>query len=457
MPRTPPHILIAGGGVAAVEAVVALRALAGPLPRITLLAPDDVLTQRPASVAMPFGLGMPAPLPFAAIQRHAAFDVHRGTLAQVTADDQVAGDEHGNPIRYDVLLVAVGARAQSALPGAITFAGPADAPAVAAALEETPRLAFVLPSASGWALPVYELAIMAATELRNSGVEPEITVVTPEPEPLWIFGPEASAAVADLLAERGVALRTRAQALAVEPGELRLQGAPPVAADRVIALPRLLGPAVPGLPHGAHGFLPVDAYCRVLDVPNVYAAGDATTFPLKQGGLATQQADAAAESIAASLGAPIEPAPFRPVMRGLLLTGGAPLYLRSSLTPAGEPEQHGTRRAARQPASSVSRRALWWPPGKIAGRYLAPLLATARPPVLSAAPMQDLRSGPVADDRDDACELALLLAEGDAAMGDYAQALHALDSAAALTGGVLPGGWARRREEWLAHVALPRA
>lgn len=452
MPRKPPHILIAGGGVAAVEAVAALRALAGPRPRITLFAPDDELTQRPASVAMPFGFGLPAPLPFAAIQRHAHFDLHRGTLAQVSADDQVAGDEHGNPIRYDVLLVAVGARARSALPGAITFAGPADAPAVASALEETARIAFVLPSASGWALPVYELAIMAATELRNRGVEPEITVVTPEPAPLWIFGPEASAAVADLLAERGIALRTRAQALSVAPGELRLEGAPPVVADRVIALPRLLGPAVPGLPHAAYGFIPVDAYCRVPDVPNVYAAGDATTFPLKQGGLATQQADAAAESIAASLGAAIDPAPFRPVMRGLLLTGGAPLYLRSSLTVAGEPQERGSRRATRQPTSAVSRRALWWPPGKIAGRYLAPLLATARPPVLSAAQLQDLPSGPVPDDRDDARELAFLLAEGDAAMGDYAQAVHALDSAAALSGGVLPAEWSQRRDEWAAGI-----
>jgi sulfide:quinone oxidoreductase len=337
------------------------------------------------------------------------------------------------------------------LPGAITFAGPADAPAVAAALDETARIAFVLPSASGWALPVYELAIMAATELRNRGVEPEITVVTPEPAPLWVFGPEASAAVADLLAERGIALRTRAQALSVGPGELRLEAAPSVAADRVVALPRLLGPAVPGLPHGAYGFIPVDAHGRVPDVPSVYAAGDATTFPLKQGGLATQQADAAAEAIAASLGVAIDPAPFRPVMRGLLLTGGAPLYLRSSLTAAGEPDEHGAKRIARQPVSAVSRRALWWPPSKIAGRYLAPLLATARPPVLSAAQLQDLPSGPVPDDRDDARELALLLAEGDAAMGDYTQAVHALDSAAALTGGVLPAEWALRREEWLGH------
>jgi sulfide:quinone oxidoreductase len=451
MTRTPPqHIVIAGGGVAAVEAVAALRALAGPLPRITLLAPEAEFTQRPASVAAPFGFGFPAPLPFDAIRRHARFDLHRATLARVESDGHAAVDEHGEAIRYDKLLIAVGASPQPALEGAITFGGPADAPAVAQALEETSRLAFVLPTASGWALPVYELAIMAAVELRDRGADHEITVVTPEPAPLWVFGAEASAAIEELLGERGIALRTGARAVAVRDGRVELADGPVVRADRVIALPTLVGPAIPGLPHAAHGFIPVDAHGRVPGVPDVFAAGDATSFPLKQGGLATQQADAAAETIAAELGVAVEPAPFRPVMRGLLLTGGAPLYLRSALTPSGEPEQGSARRTARCPSSAVSRRALWWPPGKIAGRYLAPLLATARPPVLSTAQLQDLKAGAVDDDRDDARELALLLADEEAATGDYAQALHALDAAAALGGGVLPAEWAEKRDAWMA-------
>ena len=76
MNRTPPQtIVIAGGGVAAIEAVAALRALAGPLPRITLLAPEGQLNPRPASVAAPFGFGVPNPLPFELIRRHAAFEL----------------------------------------------------------------------------------------------------------------------------------------------------------------------------------------------------------------------------------------------------------------------------------------------------------------------------------------------------------------------------------------------
>ena len=93
---------------------------------------------------------------------------------------------------------------------------------MARALEDTSRLAFVLPSATGWSLPVYELAIMAAVELRDRGVEPEITVVTPGAAPLWVFGAEASAAIAELLAERGIALRAGCPAVAVHDGELEL-------------------------------------------------------------------------------------------------------------------------------------------------------------------------------------------------------------------------------------------
>jgi sulfide:quinone oxidoreductase len=456
MTRQPPHIVIAGGGVAAVEAVAALRALAGSLPRITMLAPNTHLPARESSVASPFGFGMPTALPFDAIQRHARFQLHRGTLARVEPEARLAVDDFGEPIRYDKLLVAVGARPEPAVPGALCFSGPAQAPGVARVLKKATKIAFVLPTAAGWSLPVYELAIMAAVELRDRGVEPEITVVTPEPAPLWIFGPEAGAAVAELLAKRGIALRTGARAVAARHGRLELADGDHVAAERVIALPRLTGPSVPGLPHADQGFIPVDGHGRVPGLADVFAAGDATTFPLKPGGLATQQADAAAESISAELGVAVEPAPFRPVLRGLLLTGGAPLYLRSALTTTGEAVTSRARRTSRRPASAVSRRALWWPPSKVAGRYLAPLLATARPPLLAGAQLQDYVAGVAAvDDRDDARELALLLAEEDAAMGDYAQALRALDAAAALTGGLVPDEWARRRAEWEAARTAP--
>ncbi len=441
--RPPERILIAGGGVAAVEAVAALRALAGPIPHITLLAPEQHYAQPQASVAAPFGFGAPGPLPLDEIARRAPFELRTGTLVEVDPGNYTVLTDWGESIAYDTLIVAVGAQRSEAVEGAITFTGPAQAQRVADAVEHAGRIAFVQSFASGWALPVYELAIMAAVERRAR----EITVVTAEASPLWAFGEDAGAAVRTLLAERGIALRTATHARAFRAGRLELDGDHSFAVDAVVALPRLTGPAIAGLPHDSDGFIPVDSHGAVRGMADVFAAGDITAYPLKQGGLAAQQADAVAEAIAERLGAPVVAQPFRPVLRGLLLTGGAPLYLRAQLG-AG-----GTGITRRLPVTSISRRALWWPPSKVAGRYLAPLLATARPPVLAASPLEDLPARPPRDDADDALQLALLLAEQDAAVGDYAQAVHALDAAAALTGGVLPSDWAERRESWLAGHA----
>jgi sulfide:quinone oxidoreductase len=215
----------------------------------------------------------------------------------------------------------------------------------------------------------------------------------------------------------------------------------------VIALAESVGPFVPGLPHDPHGFLPTDAHGRVDGCDGVYAAGDATTFPLRQGGLAAQQADAAAETIAAGLGAIARPQPFRPVLRGVLLTGGAPLYLRAEFGTEVEPI---VRPIGNARSGSAGPRALWWPPAKVAGRYLAPLLATARPISLLSEPMSDLADAPPAapDDGDDALAVALALADEDARCGDYRQALHALDAARAVTGGVLPDTYADKERDW---------
>jgi hypothetical protein len=196
----------------------------------------------------------------------------------------------------------------------------------------------------------------------------------------------------------------------------------------------------------------------------VYAAGDAAAFPLKQGGLAAQQADAVADMIAQRAGAPVQPQPFSAVIRGLLLTGGAPIYLRAGPgTMRRDSSVANERRTPWPPGrprveSSSSTRPLWWPPSKVAGRYLAPYLASARPLAGGAtAALADRPPVPdPATDRSDAFELALLLADYDARWGDHAMALSALDSAEALAGG-LPPEWAERRREWRSALAKEAA
>jgi sulfide:quinone oxidoreductase len=463
---TGRRILIAGGGVAALEAVLALREWLPDVARIEVLTASPDFVYRPVSVAEPFDRGEARHFPWSDIAADRSIHVRLGELARVDVDGNLAETRDGDRIPYDVLLIATGARAVDPLPGALTFAGGQSVAAMRDLLDELERgevrtVAFTTPSASSWPLPLYELALMTAAFLAGREITGRrLIVVTPEEEPLALFGPAGVDAVAPLLAMRGVELRTASRPQAVSPEGLELTGGQRVHCDRVVTLPALEGPRIAGLAYDSLGFIPTDANGLVTGTADVYAAGDATAFPLKQGGLAAQQADAAAAAIARRLGAAIEPEPFTGVLRGLLLTGTAPRYLRAepdiTRAPGNIAIDAPPPRIGRAPASDLSTQPLWWPPAKIAGRFLAPYLATARPVPLSRGALHD-RPAPAGDgesegERADALELALLIADYDAHWSDYRQALRALDSAEAIAG-VLPPEYEHKRAQWRAALS----
>ncbi len=348
------RVLVAGGGVAGMEAILALRELAPEAVDITLLAPESTFAYRPMAVAVPFARGHVQRLQLAEFAREASTRLVRGELAAV--EPGIARTTGGAALPYDALLVAVGAWSEPAVPGATTWTPELDQEVMGgllADLEEgyAKRVAFVVPEGAGWPLPAYELALMTAWDARDMGQDDvEVTVHTPEAAPLALFGEQASESLRQDLDEAGVTVRTRARS------DDDLSG------RRVVALPKAAARPIAGLPRDEHGFVPVDAHGRVPGLDGVWAAGDCTAHPIKQGGLAAQQADAAAESIAARAGAGLEPQPYRPVLRGVLLTGRGRRWIRRELEAAGD---HG----------EAQRRALWWPPTKVAGAYLAPYLA----------------------------------------------------------------------------------
>jgi len=274
----------------------------------------------------------------------------------------------GPPVRYDALLLALGARPETALPDAMTFAGPRDVLAIREAIEalrpgRRHRIAFVATAGVTWTLPLYELALMTAENGRRRGLDLDLEVVTRESDPLGIFGTAASAAVAARLESAGVRLRTGSFAQEYAEGRLWLELEGPLDVDLVVALPRLRGPHVPGLPADADGFVRVDPYARVRGIGRVWAVGDMTTSPLKQGGIAAQQADVAAADIAVEVaGANVPVRPYKPKLQGMVLTGEDPLYLE--------------RRPHAPPSSEASSEFLWWPAHKIVGRHLGPYLAS---------------------------------------------------------------------------------
>jgi sulfide:quinone oxidoreductase len=364
---SPLRVLVAGGGVAALEAVLALRSLAGDRVRLELLAPGGDFALRPYSVRSPF-TGEPAPQ-IAFDRTHVVH--HRGALAEVDHAHHEVRTTDGGRLPYDRLIVAVGAQPEEGVAGATLFRGPISAGAVEAALRDAgDRVIFTAPAEATWSLPVYELALLAAHERRDGT---ELMIVSGDPRPLNLFGPVASDAVARLLYRAGVEFVGGSAPAAALDDALLLRDGRLIAADTVIALPRLRGRLLAGLPSDENGFVAIDEHARVVGIADVYAAGDCTAGPVKQGGLATQQADAAAEAIAAEAGAPIDPRPYRPVLRGLLLTGDAPLYMRKDLNGddvLARPLRFRPDRTSRQP--------LWWPSEKVVGRYITGYRAGGR-------------------------------------------------------------------------------
>jgi len=355
----PARVVVAGGGIAAIELLVALRKLAGERVRKELLTPGDHLVYRPLLVAEPFGSGSVHRFPLAEILADQRAELRRGSLKAVDPHAHEAISHSGERIPYDALAVATGARPRDAVPGALSFSGPAAVEPMRDLVERSSRgeigtLAFALAKpAAAWPLPLYELALMTAARARRT----RIVIATAEHAPLELFGAAVSEAVRERLDRAGVELHTDSPAVRFKDGVLELEGdAGPFHADAVVTLPALEAPAIEGLPSG---FLPIDEHGRVEGTPDVYAAGDVTAYPVKQGGVSVRQAQAVAECLAARAGAPVTPEPFEPLLRGVLLTGAAPGYIESR---SGE--------------SLLADSPLWWPPTKIADSYLVPYLVS---------------------------------------------------------------------------------
>lgn len=372
------RVVIAGVGVGGLEALLALRRHLAGLVELVVIAPDETFTYRPLTVAEPF-TGEPVPTLMLAdvVAEQDAAHV-RARLAAVETDAQVAILDDGTRMPYDRLIVAVGAVTQPVVAGAIPLGGPADVPALTALVARVRsgtarRVALAVPAGIAWTLPLYELALQLSAERGPDG-PPQIVVVTAESEPLAAFGHDVALETRELLDGRGVELYTESTVEAFEDGVLWIDFEGGAEVDGLVALPRLLGPAVDGLPHDDEGFVPIDHVARVAGVEHVYAAGDACAFALKQGGLAAQEADVAVAHIAWTLGAGPRPVPLELVLRGELLTGEAPRFLRARVSKRGEERDRG----------EVSREPLWWPPAKIAARELAPYLARRLLPTANA-------------------------------------------------------------------------
>jgi sulfide:quinone oxidoreductase len=331
-------VVVAGGGVAGLEASLALRDLAGDRINLTLMAPGPEFVYRPMTVREPFAFARALRFPLEELAADVSAALVSDALSSVDVPGRVVRTAAGAELSYDALVLGLGAQIRPRYEHAVTIDDAQLDEHLHGLIQDVEegyvkRLAFVLPAPLAWPLPAYELALMTARRAYDMNVELSITILTPEAGPLAVLGDGASHALAQLLAEQRIEVITsayceipRSGLIEITPGDRRLE------VDRVVALPQLYGPAVPGLPQDPDGFIPVDENSRVRGAERVYAAGDATDFAVKFGGIAAQQADTAAHAIAALAGAPVAPLPFAPVIQAVLLTGEAPLYFTAHLT-----------------------------------------------------------------------------------------------------------------------------
>lgn len=347
-----------------------MRDLAGDRVEVETFSPRRDFVYRPYAVGEPYGTAHVSRYDLEHLASLCGASFHLDSIASVEADASQVTTHDGEKLPYDYLLIASGTQPLWPIPGAITFWGIADELDAEKVIDrlrsgELHSLAFTMPGVESWSLPLYELALLAETELSKAGVDDvKLTVVTPEDAPLQIFGRRVSTEVGGLLGGRGIGVLTGRHPVRFENGQLLTAPGDPFDVDAVVSLPKLEGRRIRGVPHDPDGFVGVDEHCRVIGRDRIFAVGDVTTFPVKQGGVATQQADAAAEAIAAELGCDVEAGPLDPVLRGVLWTGAKPLYLSGHLSGG-----HGE-------TSSATDEPPWQGDAqhKIVGRYLTPFL-----------------------------------------------------------------------------------
>jgi sulfide:quinone oxidoreductase len=362
------EVVIAGGGVAALEAVLTLHELGAGRVSVTLLTPRTEFAHRPLTVLEPFPGAGGRRYDLAQVARQAGAELVNDRLASVDGERRLVHTAGGRTLRYDALLLAYGIEIRERFQHARTIDDAYLDDRLHGLVQDVEdgyvrRVAFVA-AGPGWPLPLYELALMTSRAAYDMSAEVSCFVVTPEHMPLEVFGDRASRKVADLLARHHVQLITAPVCDVPAAGRVLITpDRPSLHVQSVVAMPELVARRVPGVPAGRDGFVEVDGRCCVGGLMDVYAAGDTTDFPVKHGSIAAQQADTAAAEIARAAGAEVPSEPFEPVLHGLLLGAERPLYMTARLGADGRPLD-----------SEVSEEPLWHPAGKIAARRLAPYL-----------------------------------------------------------------------------------
>src|SRR5215208_149726 len=222
------RVAIAGGGIAGLETVLALSALAADRVEVIVISPEREFVYRPLLVAEPFGAAEALRIDLGEVLNDVEARHVVDALVRVDPAGRVVDTAAGAALTYDALVLAIGASPVEAVPGALTFSGAEERRQLAPILRRlgrrgTKRLAFIVPAGVSWSIAAYELALLTAAE-RDARRLPdvELVVVTHESDPLGVFGPKLGHLVAARLAEAAITVKTDSVAERVEDGRLIL-------------------------------------------------------------------------------------------------------------------------------------------------------------------------------------------------------------------------------------------
>jgi len=163
--QRPLNVLIAGAGVAGLEALLALRRMAEERVAITLISPAERFVYRASIVPALFGRGVVEEFDLGELVAGAGGALVRAAVRSVDTDNRTIDLDTGDRYPYEALVVATGAQQREAVTGATTLRG--DGAAVREVIDDVDRrqggrIAFVVPAGTSWPMPLYELALFTA-------------------------------------------------------------------------------------------------------------------------------------------------------------------------------------------------------------------------------------------------------------------------------------------------------
>src|SRR4051794_12851602 len=121
VPIDPRHVVIVGGGVGAVEALLALRDLGDGALRLTVIAPDDRFVLKALTTAEPFAVGRADAGSFGEIAAELGAELHHAAVTAIDTERKVVSCSDETQVAYDELILSPGARRRAAFPTGITF------------------------------------------------------------------------------------------------------------------------------------------------------------------------------------------------------------------------------------------------------------------------------------------------------------------------------------------------